>query len=64
MFNFFEKAFIVLLNFSGSMANIVNASNHTNCGSLINHQCTTQPTPINPNLGGGSNFTPPLLVLS
>ena len=44
MFGIIEKIFIVLLT------SIVNASNHTNCVSLSNQKCMTQPTLINLHL--------------
>ena len=41
MFGLIKKIFM------GLLSNIVNASNHTNCVSLRNQQCETQPTFIN-----------------
>ena len=41
MFGFILKMFI------GLLTSIVNASNHTKCVSLNNHQCMNQPTVIN-----------------
>ena len=46
MFSLIKQVFIVLLGFSGSLASIVNASNHTKCTFLNNQQCMTQPTLI------------------
>ena len=37
MFRLIKKLFIALLNFSGSLANIVNVSDHTKYISLINN---------------------------
>ena len=44
MFGIIKKMFIV------SSTNIVNASNHTKCTSLINQKCNIQPTLINLHL--------------
>ena len=41
MFRIIKKMFIVLIS------NIVNGSNHTNCLSLSNQKCITQPSLIN-----------------
>ena len=39
-----KKTFIGLLNFGGSLAGVVNASNHRKCISLNNQQCIILPT--------------------
>ena len=49
MFGLIKQVFIVLLIFSRSLANILNAPNHRKCISLNNQQCMTQPTLINLN---------------
>ena len=49
MFRLIEKVFIVSLSFSRSLASIVNVSDHTNCMSLNNQPCMTQPTLTNLN---------------
>ena len=41
MFGFIKKIFI------GLLASVVNVSSHTNCVSLSNQKCTTQPAIIN-----------------
>ena len=35
--------------FIGLLTDIVNICNHTKCVSSSNHECTTEPTPINLN---------------
>ena len=46
MFGLIKKAFIELLSLSGSLASIVNASDHAKCLYLNNQQHITQPTLI------------------
>ena len=47
MFCLIQQAVVPSLNFSGSLASIVNASDHAKCISLNNQQCMTQSTFIN-----------------
>ena len=47
MFGLIKQVFLVLLRFSGSLASIVNTSNHIKCISLNNQQCMAQLTLAN-----------------
>ena len=47
IFRLIKQVFIVLLSFTGSFTNIVNASDHTKYISLSNQQCLTWPNLIN-----------------
>ena len=49
MFGFIEKISVGSLSFSGSLARIVNASNHTKCIVLNNQPCKARPTLIKLN---------------
>ena len=45
IFGLIKNAFIAILSFSGSIANILNVSEHKNVYiSLSSHPCITQPT--------------------
>ena len=49
MFSLIKQVFIVLINFSRSLACIVNASDCTKCVSLNNQACMTRSTFIGLN---------------
>ena len=49
MFWLIEKAFVILLSFSGSLTNMINASNFIKCISLNNQSCMNRPTLIDLN---------------
>ena len=49
MFGFIKKVFIVSFNFSSSLANVVNFSDHKKCISLNSQPCMTRPILIDLN---------------
>ena len=50
MFKFIKQAFIVLLNFSGSLGRGARVSESTKCISLNNESCEARVTPIDLDL--------------
>ena len=49
MFKPVKQVFLVLLSFSGSLANKVNTPNHIKFIFLNNQQCMIQPIDLHPN---------------
>ena len=49
MFEPVKQVFLVLLSFSGSLANKVNTPNHIKFIFLNNQQCMIQPIDLHPN---------------